>query len=185
MYVEKPKVSTERTRPHMAQTAHCCIPRPLTWYHPDQRPHVTACCSILEQRFQYSDSIFPFQRTQHSSFHQLNIASLKTRGNRGRVKDKHVDGVEGKKKKQKSRGLWSWEGLYLEQSTAIGLTRPNMSKGCNQYMLWVFLLYVPLPLSIFSFLFTQIYITDCFQLKLKCKTETEWGREGGRQKDNQ
>lgn len=86
--------SKERTNVHMAQPDPCHIPTPLL-NNTDLSP---ASYSIQEQRFQCSDSIFPFRCAQHSSFHRLNIASLTTRGNRGRVKDKHVDGG-GKKER--------------------------------------------------------------------------------------
>ncbi len=75
---------------------------------------------------------FPVQRfhfpspahTQHSSFHGLNIASLKTRGNRGRLKDKHVDGVEKKRAGVygAGRGYIQNEGQQSKQAIHSPLT---------------------------------------------------------------
>lgn len=60
---------------------------------------VAACSSAQEKTDSDSSTMIPFffPSAMHSSFHWLNIASLKTHGNRGRAKDRHVYGGGGER----------------------------------------------------------------------------------------
>lgn len=114
-------------------------------------------------RFQYSDSIFP---SPHSSFHGLNIASLKTRGNRGRVKDKHVDGG-GKKKKE--QGFMELGGAIFraKHRASPALTAPPLVSSAPRWMREVIdMLESVSPLCVSLWLSPSIYALFVFSSTL-------------------